>query len=219
MGFVKFDRRIKDWGWYTDTKTFKVFFHLILIANYTEKEFLGKSIKRGQVAISIGKLALETGLTPQEVRTAIKHLESTGEVTSKSQGKYTLFTVINYDLYQSEQQPFNNRLTTEQQSFNNYLTTIQEYKENKEIQEVEEVVCDDCDNFASDNELVTLDGKLGQGVVRLTERQIGKLLDELGLEGYDFYVSKLAEFIKSKGVKVGGHYRLIKKWAKEDAMV
>ena len=127
-GFVKFDRKIKHWGWYTDINTFKLFFHLVTFANFKEEEFLGKVVKRGQIAKSLSSLASETGLTVNEIRTAIKHLESTKEITSTSQGKYTLFTVTNYDLYQTESQPFNNDLTTESQPINNRLTTNEEYK-------------------------------------------------------------------------------------------
>lgn len=127
-GFVKFDRKIKHWGWYTDINTFKLFFHLVTFANFKDEEFLGKVIKRGQMARSLSSLASETGLTVNEIRTAIKHLESTKEITSVSQGKYTLFTVTNYDLYQTDSQPFNNDLTTESQSINNRLTTNEEYK-------------------------------------------------------------------------------------------
>lgn len=127
-GFVKFDRKIKNWGWYTDINTFKLFFHLVTFANFKEEEFLGKVIKRGQIAKSLSSLASETGLTVNEIRTAIKHLESTKEITSTSQGKYTLFTVTNYDLYQTDSQAFNNDLTTESQSINNRLTTNEEYK-------------------------------------------------------------------------------------------
>ncbi len=101
-GFVKFNRKIIDWGWYTDVNTFKLFFHLILCANYTDGTFLGVKVLRGQIATSISRLAKETGLTVNEARTAKKHLESTGEITSESHGKFSVISIPNYDLYQSE---------------------------------------------------------------------------------------------------------------------
>lgn len=135
-GFVKFDRKIKDWGWYTDVKTFKLFFHLVMYANFTDGFFLGVPIKRGQLAKSVEHLAVETGLTCAEVRTAIKHLESTGEITSKGQAKFTVFSIVNYDLYQSEQRAFNEQnneqLATNQRAFNEHLTSNQrQYKNDK----------------------------------------------------------------------------------------
>lgn len=63
------------------------------------------------------------------------------------------------------------------------------------------------------------EGSLGRGVVILTEKQVGALLDKLGLEGFDYYVAKLADFIIEKEAKVANHYATILKWAREDAEV
>lgn len=68
-----------------------------------------------------------------------------------------------------------------------------------------------------ENKLQVFGGSLGKGVVMLTENQIGALLDELGLNAFDYYVEKLADFIIEKGAKVTNHYATIMKWAREDA--
>lgn len=99
-GFVKIDRKITKWRWYKDTSTFKIFLHLILTANYEDREFEDIVIKRGQRVASIRSLAAESGLSEKNVRTAIKHLKATGEVASLSTPKYTVFTVVNYEKYQ-----------------------------------------------------------------------------------------------------------------------
>lgn len=99
-GFVKIDRKITKWRWYKDTSTFKIFLHLILTANYEDREFEDIVIKRGQRVASIRSLAAESGLTEKNVRTAIKHLKVTGEVASQPTPKYTVFTVVNYEKYQ-----------------------------------------------------------------------------------------------------------------------
>lgn len=70
-----------------------------------------------------------------------------------------------------------------------------------------------------DNTFHVFGGELGKGVVMLTENQVGALLDELGLNGFDHYVEKLADFIVGKGAKVANHYATILKWAREDAKV
>ena len=99
-GFVKIDRKITKWRWYKDTSTFKIFLHLILTANYEDREFEDIVIKRGQRVASIRSLAAESGLSEKNVRTAIKHLKATGEVASLPTPKYTVFTVVNYEKYQ-----------------------------------------------------------------------------------------------------------------------
>ena len=55
-------------------------------------------------------------------------------------------------------------------------------------------------------------------VVRLTDNQVGKLLDIMGLKMFDLYVDKLAHFIKNTG-DVKNHYATILKWYKEDTAV
>ena len=99
-GFVKIDRKITKWRWYKDTSTFKIFLHLILTANYEDREFEDIVIKRGQRVASIRSLAAESGLTEKYVRTAIKHIKATGEVARLPTPKYNVFTVVNYEKYQ-----------------------------------------------------------------------------------------------------------------------
>lgn len=69
---------------------------------------------------------------------------------------------------------------------------------------------------ADTRDLKRISGKLGQGVVFLTDEQIGDLLDKLGLEGFDYYVSKLADFILKRHATVTNHYATILKWWDED---
>jgi hypothetical protein len=61
-----------------------------------------------------------------------------------------------------------------------------------------------------------LNGDLGQGVVNLTEHQIERLLDQLGLEMFDYYVKKLSDFILSNNASVKNHYATILRWWMED---
>lgn len=134
--YIKLNRKILEWGWYTDTNTFKLFLHLLLSANYKDGEFLGIQIKRGQALKSISKLSFETGLTVQNVRTAINHLKATREITCHPTKYGQLITVEKYALYQSNEyvpntqpntQP-NRELTSNQQGANNILRR----KESKE---------------------------------------------------------------------------------------
>lgn len=132
-GFVKIDRKITSWRWYQDNNTFRVFFHLIITANYEDREFETLTIKRGQKVTSYTSLAAETGLSVQNVRTAINHLKSTGEITVSSHAKFSIITIKNYNQYQEDNRLINNRLTDRQQATNNnerkINTTFQVMKE------------------------------------------------------------------------------------------
>lgn len=67
-----------------------------------------------------------------------------------------------------------------------------------------------------DSELKFMGGKLGKGVVLLSDAQIEDLLDKLGLDGFDHYVEKLAAFILKNEAKVKNHYATILRWWQED---
>lgn len=68
-----------------------------------------------------------------------------------------------------------------------------------------------------DSQIKKLNGSLGRGVVLLTDKQFDSLLDKLGFDAFNHYISRLAEFIIEKGASVSNHYKTILKWAEEDA--
>lgn len=98
--YIKLDRNILTWGWYTDVNTKAVFIHIILKANIKECKFLGVTVKRGQLVTSYPSLAKELNLSIRSVRTALNHLKVTGEVTVKIYPKFSVISVVNYDRYQ-----------------------------------------------------------------------------------------------------------------------
>lgn len=123
LGWIKLHRKLVDWQWYTDHSTFRLFFHLLLTANHKPAKWRTYNIERGQKLTSLDSLSLETGLTVQQVRTALSKLKSTGELTSISTSKNTIITITNYSLYQSDNTPDNNQSTNEQQTNNKPVTT------------------------------------------------------------------------------------------------
>lgn len=68
----------------------------------------------------------------------------------------------------------------------------------------------------AEQELKLMGGKLGKGVVLLNDEEMGALLDQMGLDAFDFYVEKLAKFILANNAKINNHYATILKWWQED---
>lgn len=99
-GWIKVHRSLLKWEWYDDINTKTVFLHLLLTVNATDERWHGIEVRRGSRISSFAKLAAETKLSIDKVRTAIAHLESTGEITRSPHAKYTVFTIKNYDTYQ-----------------------------------------------------------------------------------------------------------------------
>lgn len=83
--FIKIDRKILKWEWWSDIKTFRLFFYMLVSAYWKDGNYKGVEIKRGSFPSSISELSRETNLSTMEIRTALKHLQSTGEVTTNQQ--------------------------------------------------------------------------------------------------------------------------------------
>lgn len=114
--YIKLDRRILTWKWYSDTNTKVVFLHCLLRANWKNTTWNGVEIKRGQFITSLQELATSTNLTIRQARTALEHLETTGEVTSQSTNKYRIITVNNYDKYQGADKQTDSQTTKKRQA-------------------------------------------------------------------------------------------------------
>lgn len=124
-GWVKLHRKFQSWEWYGNSQMVHLFLHLLLSANHDAKKWQGQTINRGQLATGRKQLSKATGISERSIRTCIKHLKSTGELTSKTTSKYSIITICNYEEYQSretqidqqndqqsDQQPTSNRPQT-----------------------------------------------------------------------------------------------------------
>lgn len=146
--YIKLHRKFLEWEWYRNEHTKNLFIHCLLKANWKESKFEGNVIQRGSFVSSIDILANETGLTSDEVRTAIKHLICTGEITKQSTNKYTVFSVVNYDLYQPVSQ-------AEPKQAPSYSQSIPNNRRNKEYKEINNICAPEShdSNFDKEDQL------------------------------------------------------------------
>ena len=77
--FIKLNRKILNWQWYSDPCTRDVFIHCLLKANWKSGKWHGYQYQRGQFITSLPSLSSELGLSIKNVRTALDHLKSTGD--------------------------------------------------------------------------------------------------------------------------------------------
>lgn len=134
LGFFKLYRSMINWEWFKDSSTLHVFIYCLLKANHKDQRYKGDVVKRGSFFTSRKIIAEETGLTEQSVRTALKHLKLTNELTISTSPKGTVISVNNYDEYQTATNP----LTNNQPTPNQQLTTNKNEKNIKNV-----VVSDD----------------------------------------------------------------------------
>lgn len=128
MGWVKLHRKILDNPIFKNDKLFRVFIYLLLKASHTNHDqLIGDSIvslKKGQWATGRKAISRDTGLTEQNVRTAISKLEKLGILTIKVTVKYSIFSISNWDNYQQD----NQQVTNKQPASNQQVTTIKKGK-------------------------------------------------------------------------------------------
>ena len=123
-GFVAFPRGLTDWEWYTEPNTARLFFHLLLTANWQEKQWQGITIHPGELVTSRAQLAKQLRMSEQSVRTALEHLQSTSYITSKTGSKYSVITINNYAEIVGSNQLINQQVTSHQPAANHNLTNI-----------------------------------------------------------------------------------------------
>ena len=123
MSYIKLDRKITEWEWFTDGNTLKLWIYLLANAQYKDTKFKGIEIKRGQIITGRKKLAECLGMSERQIRSCLNHLKKTQEVTIKATNRFTLITIVKYDFYQgggddSDQQATNKRPTSDHNTRN-----------------------------------------------------------------------------------------------------
>ena len=130
-GFIKIYRKMTEWEWYTDYKTFVVFLHLLMMANWKPGRFRGHEVPAGACVTSIKHLAEDTGLSVKSVRTALDKLQSTNEIGIKTANKFTMIFIRNWGKYQGDDDVSGKQTANKRQSNGKQLATIEEYKKER----------------------------------------------------------------------------------------
>lgn len=125
--------------WFQSTPEQKtILITLLLKANHAKKdwEWCGQkySLKPGQMITSlqeISKLAGK-GISIQNVRTALIRFEKYGLITNESTNQNRLITIVNWDLYQTNDNRSTIKLTGNSQSSHSRLTSNKNNKNGKE---------------------------------------------------------------------------------------
>lgn len=163
--YIKLYRKFKDWRWYQHGSTKDVFVHLLIDAEWKDVHKKGVLVKRGQCLTTEKRLSEELGFTRQEIRTALSHLASTGEVTRQTvkvltngrTNQMSLITVEKYSSYQAVDNFYNQAETqapTEHQPSTNQTTyfirsnkNINNINNNARVRHADGVPVDNNDKF------------------------------------------------------------------------
>lgn len=122
-----------NWRWFQDRNTLQLWIYILMNANISDHDFEKITVHRGELVTSYESLSKATGMTVKEIRTALGHLVKTGEVAIRKYPKFSVISVINYNLYQGDGQASGNqwalfgqtsgnRRTQKGQQYNNEIT-------------------------------------------------------------------------------------------------
>ena len=137
--YIMVDRNLRMWRWFKTPNTLQVWLWLLMSANIEDHDFQNETIHRGELATSRQTIMNATGLTEQQVRTALKHLKLTGEITVQPRANYQVISIVSFDIYQTPltgklpgNQPADNRLSTGKQPQSNNIISKEVKNEKNE---------------------------------------------------------------------------------------
>jgi len=118
-GYVKTFRKIKCWEWYKDISVKVLFIHLLLEVEPEDTYIQGVFVKAGSTKKTVNELSVESGLTTQQTRRAIKELEKTNEITIKTTNRYTVISLVKWLDYQ-DSETYKNKQNNKQNNKRTY---------------------------------------------------------------------------------------------------
>ena len=129
-GYIRIARDIEDWRWSDEPVMMYFWIRILLMANWKDKEWHDKVVKRGSFITTVANLSTQLNLSVKQVRTCLDRLRAGGEVKTDTSNNHTVITICKYDDYQSptanEWQMSGN---SEDKCRDNERATTKEYKE------------------------------------------------------------------------------------------
>lgn len=120
-------------------------------------------------------------------------------------------------LYQAERRAAQKRIAEKSSDKSSDVALQIRREEDKNKTDKKRVAVEETPEFSPEDDLLQPCGE--SGVVYLSSRQVGDLLDRFGLKAFDYYVDRLEDFVIENDAKVKNHYETIIKWATEDSQV
>ncbi len=109
--YLKVPYSVLDCGWASSPRTFLVFIHLMLLANRKPHSYKDDVIDIGEVLASYEFLARHSGLSVQNVRTAVKNLKHSDMVSVRQIDGKNVIRITKYMDYQAMGAKVTNEIT------------------------------------------------------------------------------------------------------------
>ena len=137
QGWIKIHRTIIDKGWFQDSNAVHLWFYLLLKASHSKSEYLWNgqiiNLQPGQFVTGRKKIANETGIQESKIERLLKLFESEQQIEQRKTNTSRLISIINYKKFQSNEQPFEQRVNNKRTTNEQRVNTNKELKELKEL--------------------------------------------------------------------------------------
>ncbi len=133
-GWIKLHRKLTQTSFYKDSQAVHLAIHLLLKANHSDNKIIFNNeevcIKRGSLITGRHALSRETGIHESAIYRKLKVLEKVGFSHIKSNNKYSMITINNYDAYNCNEYQGEQHI---EQLANNQRTQTRMYKKDNNI--------------------------------------------------------------------------------------
>ena len=198
-GYVKVYRKALKNGWLNNHKLWSVWTYCLMKATHKKtKTMIGLRViylEPGQFVFGLKVASKDLDIPKTTVYRILKFLSSEGNISIKSENKFSIITIINWDAYQDTQNQNGKQVENKWKTSGN----IQECKAQKN----------------KDKEKIYGEFKN----VKLTEKELDKLKSRFKptyLERIE-NLSRYIENFPTKGKKYKSHYATILTWARKEA--
>ena len=113
--YIKLFRKITEWEHYQDGNTMRLFLHLLLNAVHDRQTVYDVPLLRGQYFTSYRQLQEDLDINVRFITESIRKLKQSGEIETERCRWGTIFTIVNYDDYQSNESTSKKRRNAHEQ--------------------------------------------------------------------------------------------------------
>lgn len=153
-GYVKLWRKSVDSGLIENCEAWAVWTYILLKASHKpHRQLVGSQIVNlspGQLVVGRKALAERLNLTERKIRTCLDLLKKLQNVTIKTTNKYSVITVVNWSLYQGDDQQSDQQKANERPASDQQTTTNKNEEEFKNVGEEENTYSASADAVSGD---------------------------------------------------------------------
>lgn len=103
QGWLKLHRKIQEWQWFDDPIVLKFFIYCITSANHKDTQWLNYDVDKGSFIRSVSSMEKDLKYSTKQVRTCMRKLQKSGEISVIGTNKFTIIEVCNFGSYQDEE--------------------------------------------------------------------------------------------------------------------